>query len=102
MTPPTRSRPICVLGLGLIGGSLVRAAAVAGRKVWGATASEPTAAAARAGGCDVESDLDAALRRAHADDALVVLAMPLTAVPEVLRRVHEVAPECRLTDVVSV
>lgn len=98
MTP----RPICVLGLGLIGGSLVRAATDAGRKVWGATASSGTAAAAKAAGCDVEPALDDALRRAAVEDALVVLGMPLPNVPEVLRRVHEIAPRCRLTDVVSV
>ncbi len=96
------ARPICVLGLGLIGGSLVRVAAENGRKVWGATASSGTADAARLDGYDVEPDLESALRRAAAEDALVVLSMPLPHVPEVLRRVHAFAPRCRLTDVVSV
>jgi prephenate dehydrogenase len=96
------ARPICVLGLGLIGGSLVRVTAGAGRKVWGATASTGTADAARADGYDVEPDLESALRRAAAEDALVVLSMPLPHVPDVLRRVHAFAPRCRLTDVVSV
>lgn len=91
-----------MLGLGLIGGSLVRAADQAGRKVWGATASDGTAAAARADGYHVDRTLDDALRRAADEDALVVLGMPLPNVPEVLRRVHAVAPGCRLTDVVSV
>jgi prephenate dehydrogenase len=95
-------RPICVLGLGLIGGSLVRVAGETGRAVWGATASTGTADAARADGADVEPDLDSALRRAADQDALVVLCMPLPHVPEVLRRVDAHAPECRLTDVVSV
>lgn len=95
-------RPICVLGLGLIGGSLVRVAAEAGRTVWGATASTGTADAARADGYDVEPDLDSACKRAAAEDALVVLSMPLPHVPEVLRLVHAQAPRCRLTDVVSV
>ena len=36
-------RAVCVLGTGLIGGSLLRAAARAGREVWGTAASEPTA-----------------------------------------------------------
>jgi prephenate dehydrogenase len=80
----------------------VRVASAAGRTVWGATASTGTADAARADGYDVEPDIDAALRRADAQDALVVLSMPLPHVPEVLRRVHAVAPTCRLTDVVSV
>jgi len=96
------SRPICVLGLGLIGGSLVRAAVAAGRTVWGATVSEATASAARADGYDVAASNDEALVRAQEADALVVLGMPLTAVPGVLRRVHAIAPRCRLTDVVSV
>ncbi|MBV9314285.1 MAG: prephenate dehydrogenase [Pseudonocardia sp.] len=97
-------RPICVLGLGLIGGSLVRAVsgAPSGRKVWGATATDSTADQARADGYDVEPNVDAALQRANEEDALVVLAVPLPAVPAVLSRVHEVSPTCRLTDVVSV
>ena len=96
------SRPICVLGLGLIGGSLARAAVAAGRTVWAATASESTAAAAIADGYDVAPTTEEALVRAQETDALVVLAMPLPSVPGVLRRVHAVAPHCRLTDVVSV
>jgi prephenate dehydrogenase len=95
-------RPICVLGLGLIGGSLVRVGVETGRTVWGATASTGTAEAARADGADVEPDLGSALRRAAREDALVVLCMPLPQVPEVLRLVDAHAPECRLTDVVSV
>jgi prephenate dehydrogenase len=95
-------RAVCVVGAGLIGGSLLRAAEKAGRLVWGATASEATAALARADGFDVVADLDAALRRALEEDPLVVLAVPLPALPEVLRRVDEVVPTCRLTDGVSV
>lgn len=96
------TRPVCVIGLGLIGGSLVRAAAAAGRQVWAATASESTAAAARADGYDVAASTEEALARAADADALVVLAMPLTAVEGVLRQIASVAPDCRLTDVVSV
>jgi prephenate dehydrogenase len=44
----------------------------------------------------------AALDRAAAEDALVVIAVPLPAVDEVLRLVAEHAPDCLLTDVVSV
>ncbi|GAA5144969.1 prephenate dehydrogenase [Pseudonocardia eucalypti] len=91
-----------MIGLGLIGGSLVRAATAAGRVTWGATASVETADAARADGYDVARDTDEALLRARDEDALVVLATPLTAVATVLRRVDAMAPECRLTDVVSV
>ncbi len=91
-----------MVGPGLIGGSLLRAAEKAGRAAWGVAASEATAAQARADGFDVTTDTDAGLRRASAVDALVVLAVPLPALPAVLRRVDEVAPTCRLTDAVSV
>lgn len=93
---------MCVVGTGLIGGSILRAAQKAGRPAWGTSASADTAEVARADGFDVTTDTDAALRRAAAADALVVLAVPLPVLPDVLRRVHAVAPTCRLTDVVSV
>lgn len=93
---------MCVVGAGLIGGSLLRAAAKAGREAWGASASEATAAAARADGFDVAVDTDAVLRRAVQADALVVLAVPLPALAAVLKRVDAVAPTVRLTDAVSV
>ena len=95
-------RAVCIVGSGLIGGSLLRAAEKAGRTVWGASASDATAAQARADGFDVTTDLDAALRRSAEADALVVLAVPLPALVDVLRRVDAVAPTCRLTDAVSV
>lgn len=88
-------RPVCVIGLGLIGGSVVRAAARAGRDVFGA--SDVAVAAPCA-----EPTVAAALKRAAREDALVVVAVPLPAVDEVLRLVGEHAPECLLTDVVSV
>ncbi|GAA0509516.1 prephenate dehydrogenase [Saccharopolyspora subtropica] len=94
-------RAVCVIGLGLIGGSVLRAAASAGRPAWGSTASEVDATAARADGFEVLST-EQALRRAAAEDALVVVATPLTAVRAVLREVAEHAPEAWLTDVVSV
>jgi prephenate dehydrogenase len=94
-------RAVCVIGLGLIGGSVLRAAAAAGRPVWGTTASEADATDARLDGFDVV-DIEAALRRASEADALVVVATPLTAVREVLRQVAEHAPDAWLTDVVSV
>lgn len=95
-------RPVCVLGLGLIGGSLLRAVTDAGREAWGATASETTAAKARADGYDVAATVGEALHRAVAADALVVLAMPLTQVEDVLAVVAREAPQVRLTDVTSV
>jgi prephenate dehydrogenase len=91
-----------VVGAGLIGGSLVRAADKAGRPVWAATASEGTAEQAEADGFDVTTDTAAALVRAAERDALVVLATPLPALPDVLRLVDATAPGCRLTDAVSV
>lgn len=95
-------RDVCVIGLGLIGGSLLRAAAAAGRTAWGATTSEVDADAASRAGYDVVTDVDTALRRAAEADAIVVLAVPLTSVNEVLTRVAEHAPHCLLTDVASV
>ncbi len=95
-------RDVCVIGLGLIGGSLLRAAATAGRTVWGATDSAVDAGKARADGYDVSTDLPGALRRAAEHEAIVVLAVPLTAVGDVLREVGEHAPGCLLTDVTSV
>lgn len=95
-------RDVCVLGLGLIGGSVFRAAATAGRTVWGATNSTVDAEAARAEGCDAGTDTSAALRRAAERDALVVLAVPLTAIDDVLAEVARHAPHCLLTDVTSV
>ncbi|PRX44642.1 prephenate dehydrogenase [Prauserella shujinwangii] len=95
-------RDVCVIGLGLIGGSVLRAAATAGRRVWGATDSAEDAEAARADGCDAGTDVAAALRRAAERDALVVLAVPLTAVDGVLGAVARHAPEVLLTDVTGV
>lgn len=98
MTP----RELCVVGLGLIGGSVARAAGRAGWTVWGATASLEDAAAASSAGITVEQDVATALRCATADDALVLLAVPFTTVDGVLGAVAEHAPGCRLTDVVGV
>jgi prephenate dehydrogenase len=95
-------RGVCVLGLGLIGGSVLRAAVAAGRPAWGATASPEDGRAATADGFEVEASVRDAVARAAESDALVVLAAPLPAVDELLRAVAEVAPRCLLTDVVSV
>lgn len=95
-------RDVCVIGLGLIGGSLLRASAASGRTTWGAAASEVDADAASRAGYDVTTDAEAALHRAAAADALVVLAVPLPAVENLLRLVAQHAAHCLLTDVVSV
>ncbi|MEU2257422.1 prephenate dehydrogenase [Nocardia xishanensis] len=94
--------PVCVLGTGLIGGSLLRAAAAAGYTAFGYNRSQSGAAAARADGFDVDDDLPAVLGRAARADALIVVAVPMPAVDHILASVATFAPECMLTDVVSV
>ncbi|ONI72587.1 prephenate dehydrogenase [Actinosynnema sp. ALI-1.44] len=95
-------RPVCVIGLGLIGGSLLRAARESGRQVWGFTTSSVDAQAATVDGFTVESGVDGALRLARERDAIVAIAVPLPAVDKTLTAVATHAPECVLTDVVSV
>ncbi|WP_227997980.1 prephenate dehydrogenase [Nocardia australiensis] len=94
--------PVCVLGTGLIGGSLLRAAIGAGYDAWGYNRSEAGAQAARADGYDVRSDLLGVLTRAADTDALIVIAVPMPAVDHLLADVSTFAPRCTLTDVVSV
>lgn len=95
-------REVCVIGLGLIGGSILRAASAAGRTVWGATESVEDADAAATDGYDTGIELGTALQRAAANDALIVLAVPLPALESVLPLIAEHAPDCLLTDVTSV
>ncbi|MBO0856280.1 MAG: prephenate dehydrogenase, partial [Nocardia sp.] len=97
-----RRGAVCVLGTGLIGGSVLRAAVAAGYRAWAYNRSEAGARAARADGFDAGSDIDAALTRAAAEDALIVLAVPMPAIGAVLADVKTFAPDCALTDVVSV
>src|SRR5690606_4353270 len=94
--------PVCVLGTGLIGGSVLRAARDAGYEAFAYNRSEAGARAARADGFDVVADLPAVLRRVAATDALVVLAVPMPAVDHMLSMIAEYAPGCLPTDVVSV
>lgn len=96
------AQPVCVLGLGLIGGSLLRAVARSGRVAWGYNRSPETVDAAAADGYDASTDLATVLRRAEEASALVVVAVPLPAVDAVLETVARHAPSCPLTDVVSV
>ncbi|WP_268968811.1 prephenate dehydrogenase [Tomitella fengzijianii] len=93
---------VCVLGLGLIGGSLLRAAVAAGRTVWGYNRSAESVREAEEAGYDVSGDLPAVLRRAAASQALLVIAVPLPAVDGVAAAIAEHAPHCPITDVVSV
>ncbi|GAA4487322.1 prephenate dehydrogenase [Rhodococcus olei] len=93
---------MCVLGLGLIGGSLLRAAVAAGRSAWGWNRSGGAVDEARADGFDADTDLQAVLTRANDTGAIVVVAVPEPALDTVLTQVAAHAPDCTLTDVVSV
>lgn len=93
---------MCVLGLGLIGGSIVRAAAGAGREVFGYNRSVEGAQGATAAGYDASTDLNETLARAADAAALIVLAVPMPALPNMLAHIREAAPDCPLTDVTSV
>lgn len=94
--------PVCVLGLGLIGGSVIRAATAAGRTVFGYNRSIDGVSAAQADGFDATTTLDDALTRAADTDALIVLAVPMPALAGMLDHIRSVAPGCALTDVISV
>lgn len=91
-----------MLGLGLIGGSVMRAAAQAGREVFGYNRSIEGVQAASADGFDATENIEKALKRAAKTRALIVVAVPVPALPIVLEHVGELAPECPLTDVTSV
>lgn len=93
---------MCVLGLGLIGGSVLRAAAAAGRTAFGYNRSGDGVNAAVADGFDATTDLEAALQRAAQAGALIVIAVPVPALPMLLEPIRRLAPECALTDVTSV
>lgn len=102
MSTPAAAPPICVLGLGLIGGSVLRAATATGRRAWGYNRSAHAVDAAVADGFDASTDLAATLARAEEARALVVLAVPVPAVDSILAAIAEHAPNVALTDVVSV
>lgn len=93
---------MCILGLGLIGGSLLRAAAAAGREALGYNRSVEGAQGARFDGFAATTDLTEALQWAADRDALIVLAVPMPAVSQLLGHVKDVAGDCPLTDVISV
>lgn len=93
---------MCVLGLGLIGGSVLRAAVAGGRRAWGASASATDLERAATDGFTTCPSVADALRAAAEADALVVIAVPLPAVDDVLGKVAAYAPNCLITDVVSV
>ena len=91
-----------MLGLGLIGGSLMRAATDAGREVFGYNRSVEGVQAATADGFDATENIEKALKRAAETGALIVVAVPVPALPIVLERIRELAPDAPLTDVTSV
>src|SRR3954470_10573064 len=95
-------KPVCVVGLGLIGGSVMRAPAAAGREVFGYNRSIDGVQAAKFDGFDATENLDEALARAADINALIVLAVPVPALSQMLGRIRDSAPECPLTDVTSV
>lgn len=87
---------IGILGLGLIGGSLLRAVHTTGRDCWGYDADPATMEAAGADGFEIASSIaDAAV-----DADLLVLAMPLPGLPDALKELAaEIRPGTVLTDV---
>lgn len=80
----------------------MRAARAAGRPVFGYNRSVEGVEAARFDGYDATARLDEALTRAADLGALVVLAVPMPALPTMLAHVRATAPQCPLTDVTSV
>ncbi|MGX6603937.1 prephenate dehydrogenase [Micromonosporaceae bacterium Da 78-11] len=87
---------VAVIGLGLIGGSLMRALAAAGHRVTGFDADPATCALARADGRTVAGSVAEAVATAE----LVVLAVPLPVLPLVLDQL--VGYDGLVTDVTSV
>ena len=72
------------------------------REVFGYNRSIEAVQAATADGFDATENLDEALTRAADGNALIVLAVPVPALPQMLGRVRDLAPRCPLTDVTSV
>ena len=80
----------------------MRAAAAAGRDVFGYNRSIEAVQLANADGFDATENIDEALSRAAASKALIVLAVPVPALSQMLGRIRDLAPDCPLTDVTSV
>jgi prephenate dehydrogenase len=80
----------------------MRAAAMAGREVFGYNRSIDVVQAAKFDGFDATENLDEALGRAADSNALIVLAVPVPALPLMLGHIRDYAPHCPLTDVTSV
>ena len=80
----------------------MRAAAAAGREVFGYNRSIEAVQLANADGFDATENIDEALSRAAVSKALIVLAVPVPALSQMLGRIRDLAPDCPLTDVTSV
>jgi len=80
----------------------MRAAAAAGREVFGYNRSIDVVQAAKFDGFDATENLDEALARAADSNGLIVLAVPVPALPLMLGHIRDYAPHCPLTDVTSV
>jgi prephenate dehydrogenase len=95
---------VAVIGLGLIGGSLLRALAAGGHRMVGFDADPATRATARTAAARAEPEarwqVARTIRDAIAEADLVVLAVPLLAVPAVLSAVRGYSG--LVTDVTSV
>ena len=95
-----------MVGLGLIGGSLLRALAAGGHKVWGYDADPATRATARTAAAQAPAgtrwQVASGLADAVANSELVVVAVPLPAVDEVLYELVAVGYTGLVTDVTSV
>lgn len=95
-----------MVGLGLIGGSLVRALAAGGHKVWGYDADPATRATARTAAAQapagVRWQVASGLGDAAANSTLAVVAVPLPAVDEVFHELVAAGYAGLVTDVTSV
>ena len=80
----------------------MRAARAAGREVFGYNRSVDGVEAARFDGFDATDRVHDALERAATSDALIVLAVPMPALPIMLDHIKTLAPRNPLTDVISV
>jgi prephenate dehydrogenase len=97
---------VAVIGLGLIGGSVLRALAGSGHTVWGFDTDPATRATARTAAAQAPPAarwrVAGEFGDAVAGAGLVVIAVPLPAVPEVLDRLVAAGYAGLVTDVTSV
>ena len=97
---------IAVIGLGLIGGSLLRALAAGGHRLLGYDTDPATRATARTAAARAPAEhrwqVTSSVRDAVAGSELVVLAVPLPALPPVLDELSALRYTGLVTDVTSV